>query len=423
MAKLRPMATLAHVRSLFPVFRETSTVFLDNAGGSQLPACVIDAMTSYLTRSYANTGGDYPESLHAAATIKGAHDLVRTFVNGDGAGEVILGSSTTALVHVVANAHADAMDAARAAGGPAETLRRNRIIVASAGHEANIGPWMRLAARGFEVVLWPTERDSDGNWRPLLSTLQRLLDERTLLVACPHVSNILGETWDVKAVCDAAHRAGAKAMIDGVAYAPHHAPDVRAIGADWYVYSPYKVFGPHMGALFATYGALDPLTGPNHFFIPKAELPRKWEPGGVSHEACAGLLALGTFAKQVLGLPASTNVTRQIFVDAMNALVALEQGLQKQLLEGLQKHPQIRIVGPVTSGRVATISFLHAGESSATFAKRANAAGLGVRYGHFYSKRLLEEMGIDPREGVIRASLVGYNSPEDVSRLLGLLQT
>jgi selenocysteine lyase/cysteine desulfurase len=143
----------------------------------------------------------------------------------------------------------------------------------------------------------------------------------------------------------------------------------------------------------------------------------------VSHEACAGLLALGTFAKQVLGLPASTNVTRQIFVDAMNALVALEQGLQKQLLEGLQKHPQIRIVGPVTSGRVATVSFLHAGESSATFAKRANAAGLGVRYGHFYSKRLLEEMGIDPREGVIRASLVGYNSPEDVSRLLGLLQT
>jgi selenocysteine lyase/cysteine desulfurase len=212
-------------------------------------------------------------------------------------------------------------------------------------------------------------------------------------------------------------------MIDGVAYAPHHAPDVRAIGADWYVYSPYKVFGPHMGALFATHGALDPLTGPNHFFIPKAELPRKWEPGGVSHEACAGLLALGTFAKQVLGLPASTNVTRQILVDAMNALVALEQGLQKQLLEGLQKHQQIRIVGPVTSGRVATVSFLHAGESSATFAKRANAAGLGVRYGHFYSKRLLEEMGIDPREGVIRASLVGYNSPEDVSRLLGLLQT
>lgn len=415
------MATLQHVRSLFPVFRESSTVFLDNAGGSQLPACVIDAMTSYLTRSYANTGGEYPESLQAAATIKGAHDLVRMFVNGDGLGEVILGASTTALVHVVANAHADAMDAARAASGPSETLRRNRIIVASAGHEANIGPWMRLAARGFEVVLWPTQRDTDGNWQPLLSTLRTLLNDRTLLVACPHVSNILGEVWDAKAVCDAAHSVGAKAMIDGVAYAPHHAPDVRAIGADWYVYSPYKVFGPHMGALFATHAALQPLVGPNHYFIPETEVPRKWEPGGVSHEACAGLLALGTFARQVLGVAGDVPVTRRLLADALAALVAIERDTQEKLLAGLQKHPAIRIIGPTSGERVATVSFLHAREPSGAFARRANAAGVGVRFGHFYSKRLIEELGIDTREGVIRTSLVGYNTPEEVDRLLAML--
>lgn len=418
---LRAMTTLAHVRSLFPVFRESRTIFLDNAGGSQLPGCVIDAMTNYLTRSYANTGGDYPESLQAAATIKGAHDLVRTFVNGDGLGEVILGSSTTALVHIVANAHADAMDAARAAGGPAETLRRNRIIVASAGHEANIGPWMRLAARGFEVMLWPTQRDQDGNWRPLLSTLRTMLNDRTLLVACPHVSNILGEIWDAKAVCDAAHSVGAKAMIDGVAYAPHHAPDVRALGADWYVYSPYKVFGPHMGAMFATHAALQALPGPNHYFIPETEVLRKWEPGGVSHEACAGLLALGTFAKQVLGLAVDEPVTRQVLVRAMNALVALERDLQSELLEGLRNHDRIRIIGPTSGERVATVSFTLDGDESGAFARRANAAGVGVRYGHFYSKRLLEEMGIDTRQGVIRASLVGYNTPDEVRRLFMLL--
>jgi selenocysteine lyase/cysteine desulfurase len=412
-----------YLRSLFPVFAHTSTVFLDNAGGSQLPGCVIDAMTRYLTCSYANTGGTYRESVEAAATIKGAHDLVRTFVNGDGLGEVILGSSTTALVHLVANAHADAMDAARAVGGPGETLRRNRIIVASAGHEANIGPWMRLAARGFDVVLWPTQRDADGQWRPLLSTLRTLLDERTLLVAFPQVSNILGEVWDAKAVCDAAHSVGAKAMIDGVAYAPHHAPDVRAMGADWYAYSPYKVFGPHMGALFATHAAIEPLTGPNHFFIPKAELPRKWEVGGVSHEACAGLLALGTFAKQVLGLPSDAMVTRQVVDGALAAMVQLERGVQAQLLEGLQKSRDIRIVGPSAGSRVATVSFVHARESSGDFARRANAAGVGVRFGHFYSKRLLEELSIDTREGVIRASLVGYTTVADITKLLSLLQS
>ena len=414
------VTTLAHVRSLFPVFRESETAFLDNAGGSQLPGCVIDAMTSYLTRSYANTGGDYAESASAARTIKGAHDLVRTFVNGDGIGEVILGSSTTALAHLVANAHADAMDAARVSGDAA-VLRRNRIIVASAGHEANIGPWMRLAARGFEVVLWPTERDSDGNWRPLIATLKRMLDERTLLVAFPQVSNILGEIWDAKAVCDAAHSVGAKTLIDGVAYAPHHAPDVRAMGADWYVYSPYKVFGPHMGALFATHAALEPLTGPNHFFIPKGELPRKWEVGGVSHEACAGLLALGTFAKQVLQLPSDTAVTRKVLDDALGAMVKLERAVQDELLRALQNKREIRVIGPTSGERVATISFLREGVESDAFAKAANARGVGVRYGHFYSKRLLEELGISTSAGVIRASLVGYTSPEDVSRLIELL--
>lgn len=409
------------LRSLFPVFGATKTIFLDNAGGSQLPGCVIDAMTKYLTHSYANTGGSYAESVQAATTIKGAHDLVRTFVNGDGLGEVILGSSTTALVHLVANAHADAMDAARAAGGPAETLRRNRIIVASAGHEANIGPWMRLAARGFEVVLWPTERDSDGNWRPLVSRLRTLLNERTALVAFPQVSNILGEIWDAKAVCDAAHSVGARAMIDGVAYAPHHAPDVRELGADWYVYSPYKVFGPHMGALFATHAALEPLTGPNHYFIPKAELPRKWEVGGVSHEACAGLLALSAFARQVLRSDASGPISRVELDRALGVMVELEREVQEMFLAQLQKNPRVQIVGPTSGKRVATISFLLKDEASDVFAKRANAAGVGVRFGHFYSKRLLEELDIRSENGIIRASFVGYNTLEDATALVKLL--
>jgi cysteine desulfurase family protein (TIGR01976 family) len=417
------MSSNEHIRSLFPALASTQTVFLDNAGGSQLPGCVIDAMTSYLTRSYANTGGEYPESLAAAKTINGAHDLVRVFVNGDGVGEVVLGASTTALVHTVANAHGDAMDAARAGTGRRELLERDEIIVSSAGHEANIGPWMRLASRGFKLTIWPTELDVDGVYRPKLSTLRALVSKRTLLVAFPQVSNILGEVWDAKAVCEIAHSVGARACIDGVAYAPHHAPDVQDLNADWYVYSPYKVFGPHSGALFGKHEAFAELNGPNHFFIAENELPRKWEPGGVSHEACAGLVALWDFACQVTRENSREKPNRKTLARALGVMAEHEAALQSALLDAISKLPSFRLLGPMrgSANRVATISFVHDSVPSEAIARRANQAGLGIRWGHFYSKRLVEEMGIESSRGVVRASLVGYNTHEDVRRLATFL--
>jgi selenocysteine lyase/cysteine desulfurase len=434
-----PALSHADIRALFPIFSHTSTAILDNAAGSQLPRCVIDAAVDYMSRAYLNTGMATPESQRVSATLDRARATVRTFLNGDAIGSVVLGGSSTASCFLLANAYADAMESTRAGslatGEPLPDAtramnlsRRNQVIVSTAGHEANINPWMRLARRGFDVTLWPTERDTDGNHRPLLSTLNRLLSDRTLLVAMPQVSNILGESWDMKIYTDAAHAAGARMVVDGVASAPHAAPDVAHIGCDWYLYSTYKVFGPHLGALFGAHKAFSEVTGPNHFFIPRDELPRKFEPGGVNHEGCAMICALWDFVCQVEGTASTTPPRHEVFANAFARMLERERALAGRVLAFLAKHPRIKVVGPTTMDhrRIGLLSFVHATKKPSDIAKAGNALGLGFRSGHCYAKRLVEELKatypIDPAEGVVRVSFMGYNSDAEADRLLNFLE-
>lgn len=427
------------IRSLFPIFGKTGTAILDNAAGSQLPQCVIDAAVDYMTRAYLNTGMQTPESIRVSSTLDRARSTVRTFVNGDAIGSVVLGGSSTSSCFLLANAYADAMESTKAGslatGEPLpdatramNLLHRNQIIVSTAGHEANINPWMKLARRGFDVVLWPTEKDSDGNYRPLMSTLRKLLSDRTLLVAMPQVSNILGEVWDMKMYTEAAHSVGARMVVDGVASAPHAAPDVAHIGCDWYLYSTYKVFGPHLGALFGTRKAFGEVTGPNHFFIPRDELPRKFEPGGVNHEGCAMICALWDFVCQVEGVDTATPPRHEVFATAFARMLEKERALAGRVLAYLAKHPRVRVVGPTTMDhrRIGLLSFMHQSKKSSDIARAGNAEGLGFRSGHCYAKRLVEELArtypIDPIEGVVRISFMGYNNDAEVDRLLAFLE-
>lgn len=414
------MMTPEGIRGLFPALA-SPTVFMDNAGGSQLPRCVIEAVTRYLRESYVQLNADYDESRRATATVARARDVVRRFVNGDGIGEVLFGSSTTVLCYQLAAAYADA-----SRGG-----KRDQIIVCTAGHEANVGPWMRLASRGFEIVPWHAEpavvNEREINFRPSLETLKRLLSERTRLVLFPQVSNILGEVWDVRAVADLAHSVGARVLVDGVAYAPHRAPDVAQFGCDWYVYSTYKVFGPHMAAMFGTHEALAELTGPNHEFITGG--PYKWELGGPNHEGCAGVAALWDFVCEVNGVAAGeiqpdgvgSGMPRHVFERAFGEFQRIEERLQERLIGYLRGKRGVRIVGPARgdSTRVATVSFLSDRTSPREISRILGERGIGIRWGHAYSKRLCDGMGLGG--GVARVSLVAYNTDRELDRLFEAL--
>ncbi len=398
---------LERIRAAFPALR-AKTVFLENAGGSQVPKVVADRIHEYLLTSYVQLGADYPLSRQCTATVRAAHDFVELFVNAGRHGKVILGPSTTALCSMLASCYG------------ARLKRGEQIIVAESGHEANVGPWTRLADRGVDVTFWPA--GSAGSTCPL-EELESLLSARTRLVALPHVSNLLGEIVDVKKVAALAHEVGARVVVDGVAYAPHRAIDVAAWDVDWYVYSTYKVYGPHLAALFGTHDAIAELHGPNHFFIPEDEVPYKFEPGGVSHEACAGVLGLGDYLLDLTGRDANTTLDRPVVEQAFAIMTACEQPLIERMLDYLNGWSDVRILGPDRAGgdRVGTISFVHRSLPSAAIASAVNARDIGIRHGHMYAYRLCQSLGLEPEDGVVRVSLVHYNTPDEIDRLIDVL--
>ena len=406
----------ARVRALFPALGG-ETVFLDNAGGSQVPRVVVDAMHRYLVQSYVQLGADYALSRQATATVRQAHDVVSVLMNagsGDAeAGKVILGASTSELVNRLAQAYAEVWEPG------------DEVIVSEAAHASNADPFMRLAsgrglrAAGLTVKTWrvdPTTGEAS------LEALRQLVGPRTRLIAVPHVSNILGAVLDLGPVVALARSVGARVLVDGVAYAPHRAIDVTAWGVDWYVYSTYKVFGPHAAALYGSHTALAEVTGPNHGFIPKEELPRKFELGGVNHEGTAGIAALPRYLAALVdeGERADQPLERARVEAAFEVITRLELPLQVRLLEDLVRRPDVRVIGPISSGleRVGVVSFVHARRSSAEIARAANARGLGIRFGHFYAYRLCQALGLDPDDGVVRVSFAHYNTMAEVERLI-----
>ena len=396
------------IRSWFPAL-QADLVFLENAGGSQVPGVVADRMREYMLSSYVQLDAGYALSQKATDTVNAAHEFVNLLMNGSQAGKVVLASSCSVLCRMLADCYARIL------------VPGDEIIVAETGHEANAGPWVSLADHGAKVLIWSVDRDSCSC---RLEALEDLVTERTRIVALPHVSNLLGDIVDLKAVVEIAHGCGARVVADGVAYAPHRAIDVAAWDVDWYVYSTYKVYGPHLGALFGRHDAFAELHGPNHYFIPKDEVPYKFELGGVSHEGCAGLLALGGYLNFLAGREPGAAPDRQMVEDAYEVMTEHELPLQERLVSYLLSRPSVRLVGPsaVDQTRVGTISFVHETCPSSQIAAAAHEAGIGIRNGHMYAHRLCKALEIDPDDGVVRVSLLHYNTMEEIDRLIELFE-
>ncbi len=403
---------IQRIRSCFPAL-ESGTVFLENAGGSQVPAIVADAIHRYMIEDYVQLGAGYEVANRSDKVIDDAHDLISLFMNANETGEVLLGPSTTQLCTMLAGCYGDILEPG------------DEIIVTQAGHEANIGPWKKLADRGMNIRMW--EFDT-GSMTSRIEDLQAMLNERTRIVAFVHVSNLLGEIVDVQEITRIVHAAGARVAVDGVAYAPHRAIDVAAWDVDWYFYSAYKVYGPHMAVLYGRHDAFAELTGPNHFFVPSDEVPYKFELGGVNHEGCAGLVALGEYLRllaSMAGHDEASPLDRQAVEAACSIMTACEAPVQRRLIEYLAGEPSVRIIGPAetsSENRVGTVSFVHDSKTSAEIAAAAHTHNFGVRNGHNYAYRLCDALGLDPEDGVVRVSAVHYNTVEEIDGLIEVLR-
>ncbi len=397
--------SLEAVRAHFPALA-SGFAFMDNAGGAQVPRGVADAVRDYMLTSYVQVGASYPASRRATAVVEDAHEMMNVVFGGDGLGKVILGSSSSTLCRMLSDCYAEILG------------EDDEVVVAQSGHEANVHPWTSLAKRGVTVKIW--EANSETGVCEV-EQLARLLSRRTKIVAFPHVSNILGAVEDIEPAIRLAHEAGARVVLDSVAYAPHLAMNVAKWGVDFCVFACYKMFGPHMGALWGSNEALGELTGRNHPFIQRTEIPDKFELGGVLHEGCAGLLALKPYFQFLTGT--DRGFDRTTIESAFETISQLEEPLTRTLLDFLASKPDVRVIGPASyrAGRIPTVSFIHRRRRPAEIVGEVDRHDIGIRHGHFYSWRLMEALGIPPQEGVVRVSLVHYNSGEEVAKLIDVL--
>lgn len=397
-----PELDIAHVRAQFPAFAEPSLqgqAFFENAGGSYTCQPVIDRLTRYYHQRKVQPYGPYEASRLAGEEMDEARAGMARLL-GVAADEVSFGPSTTQNAYVLANAFRRFLK-------PGEA-----IVVTNQDHEANTGPWRRLAEEGVEVREWQVN-PATGRLDP--EDLQPLLDDSVRLVCFPHCSNVVGEINPVVAVTAMAHMAGAFVCVDGVSYAPHGFPDVGDLGADIYMFSAYKTYGPHQGIMVIRRELGELLPNQGHHFN-GGSLYKRFTPAGPDHAqvaACAGMV------DYIDGLAARMG-TDAAGVSA--AMRAHEVALTQPLLEFLADRNDLRLIGPAEAAARAPTVAVDLGRDPEPVAAALAKHGIMTAGGDFYAHRPLEAVGVDPAQGVLRLSFVHYTSRDEIDQLIDALK-
>lgn len=396
---------LGYVRAQFPNLAD-GYAYLDNAGGSQVLGVVGDRVRDYLLTSSVQLGASYRKSGDALAKVLAARRSVARLINARHDEEVVMGGSTTLLLQLFCRAIEPSIKPG------------DEIIVTNTEHESNVGPWLGLERTGAKIVWWKVNRDSLDLE---LADLDRLIGPRTRWIALTHASNILGTVNPVEQVARRARQAGARLCVDAVAYAPHRLVDVQASGADAYVFSFYKVFGPHYAVLWAPRELLLELPSLNHHFIGRDVLPYKLQPGNVNYELSWGCTGISDYLVDIgrrLGINADE---RQCMAAAFSAFARQEDAIADRLLGYLRGRTDVRVIGragPADASRVPTISFVVAGRKSPDIVAQVDRHDIGIRFGDFYARRLIEDLELTTHGGVVRVSMAHYNTLDEIDRLI-----
>ncbi|TVY81143.1 Cysteine desulfurase-like protein ustD [Lachnellula suecica] len=388
---------IASAKESFPALKQ-SQVFFDNAGGSQTLGTAIDSISNYLSKTNVQLGASYAVGQKSTALYNAGYEAAAKYINAS-EDNIVLGSSTTQLFRNLSFA--------------LDFPEGSELIISSIDHEANIGPWVHLAERQKLVIKWWTPKTKE-NPKLLASELPELLSSKTVLVTCTQASNILGTIHDIKVIAEAVHTIpGALLCVDAVAYAPHRQIDVKELGADFYAFSWYKVYGPHISMLYASQNGLQATKSLGHYFNPSTTLKDKLGNAGSCYELTASI-------------PAVLNYFGPNLSESWAAIEKHEAELQGTLLTYLNARSDVTIFGEKdadTQKRVSTVSFVVKGEKSQDIVEKVDGLSkgeMGIRWGGFYSNRLAEEVLGLGHDGVVRVSMVHYNTLEEVKKLLGI---
>ena len=395
--------SLEEIRAQFPAIdgdRATGDRFLDAAGGSQIPSVVLNRLTDFYAGANTQLGAHTANSRRGSELVGAAHDWLATWLGVDPERyAVIIGSSASALLSMLSGLVAQSPSS------------RDELILAEAGHESNLGPWLRA---GSTVRWWDADPKTGES---SLEGLRALLSDKTRLVAVHQVSNLLGVVEPLEEITALVHDAGAWVVADGVAYAPHRVPRVEEWQVDAYTFSIYKTFGPEIAALAVRWDRLEELPIANHEFVERGS-SAAFELGGAPRAGSAAVLAVAEYFAFLAGreIPRpGVGLDRAGVIAAYERMASLEEPLLERVLADLRSRPGVQLIGPEgEADRVATLSFTVPGVKSQTISEAAGERGIGIRSGHFYARRLAERLGLDPEDGAVRISLVHTNAPSEL---------
>ena len=364
-------------------------------------------MEEHRNQPYAHHG----PGARADEQLNNAYTGIAALINAD-PDEIVIGPSTAANAYVLSNA-------LRKTLSPGD-----EIIVTNQDHEANIGAWRRLSEFGIRIVEWQIDTEAG---RLSLDNLRRLITSRTKLVCVTHVSNIVAEINPVAEIASVAHAAGARVCVDGVAYAPHALIDVKAWDVDFYFLSLYKLYGPHLGVLYGKREAIADTSNQSHFFY-DGHRPQSLHPAGDQYEFVASAVGILDYLDAVYAhhFGSDDKAIHERAARVFNLFGSAEEVVSGKLVEFLMSKTGVRVIGPQTGDRrrrMPTIAFRSNQRTSESVVKSLASRDIAAAFGHFYSIRCLQALGIeDPNDGVVRLSLLHYNSPQELDRLIEALE-
>ncbi|MBR7800131.1 cysteine desulfurase-like protein [Undibacterium fentianense] len=406
-------AELCLVRAEFPALQINSQItFLDNAGGSQVLRRVADRIYDYLLHTSVQLGASYATSQLAGQRVLQARRDIAELINAADDREVVMGGSTTGLLFLLIQALYPSIQAG------------DEIILTNTDHEANIGAWQRLRQAGAIIKIWEV---NPATFQLELDDLRSLLTPRTKWLAMTYASNVLGTINPIPQIAQIVHANGTRLCVDAVAYAPHRLVDVQASGADIVVFSFYKVFGPHYAVMWGRFPLLLEFANLNHFFIPDDNLPYKLQPGNVNFElsyGCAGIADyLVEMGKHFSPDDKTSHTRRALMQCAFDRFEAHENALAERLLSYLRCKDRVKIIGmeSLSEGiyqRVPTISFVVADVQSETIVRHIDQYQIGIRFGDFYARHLIQALDLEKHGGVVRVSIAHYNTLDEIDQLI-----
>ena len=395
---------MAHTyRDDFPLLNSLDIAYLDNAATAQRPQCVLDAVTEFYKSKNANPlRGLYPLSVSATESYESARDTVRDFLNAKSSSEIIFTRNTTEGLNLVAYSY-----------GLSNVKAGDEVLVSIMEHHSNLLPW-QMVCRWTGAALKFMECEPDGTLD--LNKAASLITPKTKIVACTHVSNVLGRVNPIREIAELAHRVGAVMVVDAAQSTPHIPVDVQALGADFLSFSGHKVYGPMgIGVLYGREELLDAmppfLTGGEMIESVTregavfAELPHKFEAGTVN-------------AADAVGLQAAIEYVKSVGFEKMHRQ---EVALTRRAMDGIRGIPSVHVLGSENpEEHCGIITFTVDGVHPHDISEILASDGVAIRAGHHCAQPLLAYL---KHPSTARASLAFYNTEAEIDRLLDSLST